>query len=231
MGRYEDRIPSGPALCIGYRVSFPEVKRSGCELITHPYLAPRLSTDTAAPLLPVCVFSSMLRSDCYCKVLHYLHSYAVTLLYYLPAISVILCEVDVDQLIQRIIYTLIPRFSRGLGSKTLREQRNPRITDFSPQDDVLVLCSVFRSFAESMWSELLLFFPQLFNIKRYGAKTCWSCRTALFLLQIERSEWCIFILGAIPKICVAAKYEPAASKRRMYTAMMNNDIKQSMCIQ
>jgi len=100
MGRSEDRIPSGPPLCIVYRVSFPEVKRSGCALITHPYLAPRLSCSS----IPVCVFNGMLRSDCYCKVLHYLHPYIVTLLYYLPAISVIVCEVDVDQLIQRIIY-------------------------------------------------------------------------------------------------------------------------------
>jgi len=115
MGRSEDRIPSGPALCIGYRVSFLEVKRSGCALITHPSLAPRLSTGTAAPLLPVCVFNGMLRSDSYCQVMNYLHSYVVTLLYYLPAIIVIVCEVDVDQLIQQIIYTLIPRFSQGLG--------------------------------------------------------------------------------------------------------------------
>jgi len=59
MGRSEDRIPSGPALCIGYRVSFPEVKRTGCALITHPYLATRLRTATAAPTLPVCVFCGM----------------------------------------------------------------------------------------------------------------------------------------------------------------------------
>jgi hypothetical protein len=56
----------------------------------------------------------------------------------------------------------------------------------------------------------------LFNITRHSWKTCFICRTVVILVSIAGSEWCIFILGAIPRIFETAKYEFAKSEEWVY---------------
>ena len=59
------------------------------------------------------------------------------------------------------------------------------------------------------------------NTMRYGSKTCSSFQTFLMLLSIQGSDWCIFILGATPRIYETAKYEPENSEESVYSRTCN----------
>ena len=81
-------------------------------------------------------------------------------------------------------HTLIPRFSRGLGSKTSCEKyksANPP----PPKQCYLCFFIFFFSFQKHCDGSCFFFSLNSLNIIRYGSQTFSSCRTILMLLSIK----------------------------------------------
>jgi hypothetical protein len=88
--------------------------------------------------------------------------------------------------------TLILRFSRGLGYKTLRENwKSSNNRPPSPPNQSFSIFSAFLFFAETLWYQLLHFFPFNFlNVLQLGWNNCSSCPTVLMLL----SNWRVRVI-------------------------------------